>query len=78
MILKVHLEGAASYDVGDEIWQVTLSNAIQAEAESIVYSAGSDLLESGDNQLRDRIVAEMSGALLQVGKRKFARLVDAR
>jgi hypothetical protein len=67
MILKVHLEGAASYDVGDEIWQVALSNAIQAEAESIVYSAGSDLLESGDNQLRDRTVAEMSGALLQVG-----------
>jgi hypothetical protein len=67
MILKVHLEGAASYDVGDEIWQVALSNAIQAEAESILYSAGSDLLESGDNQLRDRIVAEMSGALIQVG-----------
>jgi hypothetical protein len=67
MILKAHLEGAASCDVGDEIWQVALSDAILAEAESIVYSAGSDLLESGHDQLRDRIVAEMSEALSQVG-----------
>jgi hypothetical protein len=67
MILKAHLEGAASYDVGDEIWHVALSDAIQAEAECIVFSAGSDLLESGHNQLRDRIVAEMSEALSQVG-----------
>ena len=67
MILKVHLDGAASYDVGDEIWQVALNDAVQAEAESIVYAAGSDLLESGPNQLRDRIVAEMSEALSEVG-----------
>jgi hypothetical protein len=67
MILKVHLQGVASCDVGDEIWQVALSDAILAEAESIVYSAGSDLLESGHDQLRDRIVAEMSEALSQVG-----------
>jgi hypothetical protein len=67
MILKVHLDGAASYDVGDEIWQMALSDAIQAEAESIVYAAGSDLLESGPNHLRDRIVADMSEALSQVG-----------
>jgi hypothetical protein len=66
MILKVHLDGGASYDVGDEIWQMALGDAIQAEAESIVYAAGSDLLESGHNQLRDRIVAEMSEALSQV------------
>ena len=31
MILKVHLEGAAYYDVGDEIWQVALSDPIRAE-----------------------------------------------
>jgi hypothetical protein len=47
MILKVHLEGAASYDVGDEIWRVARSDAILAEAERIVYSVGSNLLESG-------------------------------
>jgi hypothetical protein len=60
MILIAHLEGAASYDVGDEIWQVALGDAIRAEAESIVYAAGSDLLESGPNHLRGRIVAGMS------------------
>jgi hypothetical protein len=67
MILKVHLEGGASHDVGDEIWQETLGDAIRAEAESIVYTAGPDLLAAGYNQLRDRIVAEMSGALSEVG-----------
>jgi hypothetical protein len=67
MILKAHLVGAASHDVGDEIWQVALGDAIQAEAECIVYNAGSDLLESGQDRLRDRIVAEMSEALSQVG-----------
>jgi hypothetical protein len=46
---------------------MALSDAFQAEAECIVYSAGSDLLKSGHNQLRDRIVAEMSEALSQVG-----------
>jgi hypothetical protein len=66
MILKADIDGVASYDVGDEIWQFALSDAIQAEAECIVYSAGSELLESGHNQLRDRIVAEMSQALSQV------------
>jgi hypothetical protein len=67
MILKAHFQGAASHDVGDEIWQEALGDAIRAEAESIVYAAGSDLLESGPNLLRDRIVAEMSEALSDVG-----------
>jgi hypothetical protein len=67
MILKVHLEGVASHDIGDEIWQEALGDAIRAEAESIVYSAGPDLVEAGQSQLRDRIVAEMSEALSEVG-----------
>ncbi len=67
MILKVHLQGAASHDVGDEIWQEALGDAIRAEAESIVYTAGPDLLAAGHSQLRDRIVAEMSEALSEVG-----------
>lgn len=73
MILKVHLQGAASYDVGNEIWQEALSDAIQAEAESIVYCGGSDLIESGHNQLRDRIIAEMCEALSGVGDTYRAR-----
>jgi hypothetical protein len=73
MILKVHLQGAASYDVGDEIWQETLADAIQAEAETIASYAGSDPLQSSDqaqrNALRDRIVGEMTSALVSVGDR---------
>ena len=73
MILKVHLHGAASYDVGDEIWQESLADAIHAEAETIASYAGSDLLESPDqahrDALRDRIVDEMTSALVSVGDR---------
>jgi len=72
MILKVHLDGAASYDVGDEIWQARLAEAIHAEAETIASYAGSDLLQSSSDQaqrnaLRDRIVGEMTAALISVG-----------
>jgi hypothetical protein len=67
MILKVHLQGAASYDVGDEIWQESLADAIHAEAETIAGYAGSDLFESPDqadrDALRDRLVDEMTSAL---------------
>jgi hypothetical protein len=73
MILKVHGQGAASYDVGDEIWQESLAAAISAEAETIVGYAGSELLGSPDQAhrdvLRDRIVDEMTSALVSVGDR---------
>ena len=73
MILKVHLHGAASYDVGDEIWQEPLAQVIYAEADMIAGYAGSDLLESPDqghrDALRDRIVKEMTAALVTVGDR---------
>ena len=73
MILKVHLDGAASHDVGDEIWHESRVDAIHAEAETIASYAGSDLLESSDqaqrNALRDRIVGEMTAALVRVGDR---------
>ena len=76
MILKVHLDGAASYDVGDEIWHESLADAIHAEAETIASYAGSDLLQSSDqahrNALRDRIVREMTVALVSVGDRYSA------
>jgi hypothetical protein len=79
MILKVHLQGAPSYDVGDEIWQESLANAIHAEAETIAGYAGSDLLESPDqahrDALRDQIVGKMTSALVNVGDRTAARTV---
>ena len=73
MILKVHLDGAASYDVGDEIWHESLADTIHCEAETIASYAGSDLLQSADqaqrNALRDRIVREMTVALVSAGDR---------
>jgi hypothetical protein len=73
MILKVHLQGAASYYVGDDIWHESLAEAIHAEAETIAGYAGSELLESPDQAhrdvLRDRIADEMTSALVSVGDR---------
>jgi hypothetical protein len=71
MILKVHVPGAPSYEIGDEIWQESLADAICAEAEIIAADAGADLLESPDqahrDALRDRLIVDMTGALGQVG-----------
>ena len=47
LILHVHLPGAEPYEVGDEIWQQSLAEAIPAEAQIIADDAGADLLESG-------------------------------
>lgn len=73
MILKVHLQGAPSYDVGDEIWQMGLADAITADAEMIAGYAEADLLQPPDHAhrdaLRDRIVREMTSALVTVGDR---------
>ena len=73
MILKVHLQGGASFDVGDEIWQESLTDAIRAEADTIAGYTGSELPESQDradrDALRDRIVDEMTSALVSVGDR---------
>jgi hypothetical protein len=71
MILNVHVPGAHPYDVGDEIWQEALEDAIRAEAETIASYAGSELLESPDQShrdaLRDQVIAEMTRALVGVG-----------
>jgi hypothetical protein len=71
MILKVHLEGAPWYEIGDEIWQVSLEDAIRSEAELIGRYAGEDVLEATSEQpqgaLAARIVAEMTEGLTKVG-----------
>jgi hypothetical protein len=48
MVLNVHVLGATPYEIGDEIWQesLTLTDAIRAEAEIIAAYADADLLES--------------------------------
>jgi hypothetical protein len=71
LILQVHVPGAEPYKIGDEIWQQSLGDAIRAEAETIADYAGPDLLRlsghAGRLALRDRIVAEMTVALRQIG-----------
>ncbi len=67
LILQVHLPGAEPYEIGDEIWQQPLADAIRAEAEVIAEHAGRDLLpipsQATRAVLRDRISADMTAAL---------------
>jgi hypothetical protein len=71
VILQVHLAGADPYQMGDELWQQSLPDAIRTEAEIIADHAGSDLLPmpspAARVALRDRVVAEMTAALQQIG-----------
>lgn len=73
MILKVHLDGAPWYEVGDEIWQVSLEDAIRSEAELIASYATDqppDAGALGDRETPvDRIATEMSASLTRVGDR---------
>ena len=76
MILNIHLHGASSYDVGDEIWQQPLADAIATEAETIAHYAPADLCRSlgraDHDALRDRTIAEMTAALQRAGDRYTA------
>ena len=71
LILHLHLDGAEPYELGDEIWQQSLADAIRAEAQTIAEHAGPDLLRlSGQADrvaLRDRLIAEMTAALRHAG-----------
>lgn len=71
MILKAHLQGAPDYEIGDEIWQESLTDAITAGAEMIASHARAGPLQSPDQShrdaLRDRIVREMTSALVRAG-----------
>jgi hypothetical protein len=71
LTLRVHLAGAEAYELGNEIWQQSLPNAIRAEAKIIADHAGTDLLHrpgrAGRVALRDRVIAEMTAALQQAG-----------
>lgn len=71
VILRVHLPGAPEYEIGDEIWQQSLADAIAAEAQTIASYAGPELAPSPDEAhrepLRDQIIHEMTRALVGVG-----------
>jgi hypothetical protein len=69
--LHVHMPGAGSYEIGDEIWQASLDEAIEAEARTIADYASPDLLEhdtgASRNQLRDQVIADMTRVLRRAG-----------
>lgn len=71
LILQVHLPGAEPFQLGDELWQQPLADAIRAEAENIAEHAGRDLLpvlsQATLAVLRDRLIAEMTAAMQHVG-----------
>jgi len=67
LFLHALVPGAIPYEIGDEIWQQSLADAMEAEAEAIADDAGADELEdSGEasrKQLRDEVIADMTAAL---------------
>jgi hypothetical protein len=68
MILKVHVHGAAPYNVGDEIWQEPLAGVIRAEADTIAsYADAATLGDATRDALRDRVTCEMTTALVSAG-----------
>jgi len=69
--VHVHVPGAEPYEIGEEIWQQSLAEAIASEAQTIAEDAGADLLEDNSeasrNQLRDQVIADMTRALVRAG-----------
>jgi hypothetical protein len=68
MILKIHLDEAGSYDVGDEIWHESLADVIRAEADMIASYGDARVVGAATRvELRDRIIFEMTAALVSAG-----------
>jgi hypothetical protein len=71
LILYVDLPGVHPYEIGPEIWQVPIADAIGDEADAIAYASTADHLgeptPADHDRLRDRVVAEMTGALTAAG-----------
>ena len=70
-ILRVNLPGVAPYEIGPEIWQVSIADAIGDGADAIAYAATAELLDeptpAGAKRLRDRVIEEMTAALAAAG-----------
>ena len=71
LFLHALVPGAVPYEIGDEIWQQSLAEAIEAEAQTIADDAGADQLEDSSeasrNQLCDQVIADMTAALTRAG-----------
>jgi hypothetical protein len=71
MILIAHLAGATPRHVGEEIWECSLADAIEAEAGAVLERARTELPTPARaayrRELRRRVAEEMAAALVQVG-----------
>ena len=68
MILNVHIPGARDHEIGHDIWQEPLADAIRFEAENVAfYAEDSNLLASPDQAHRDELRDPIIAALTQVG-----------
>jgi hypothetical protein len=68
MIISAQLAGSQWYEVGDRIWPEPLADAIRAEADMIAGHANTQHLETAmKDALRDRIISEMTAALVCAG-----------
>src|SRR5947208_2722596 len=71
MILKVHVDGADCHDIGEELWQESLTEALRAEAEVIAQDIAFALPDAHAPErhvwLLRRVLAEMTEALVRVG-----------
>ena len=69
--LHVHVPGAEPYEIGDEVGQHSLAEAIAAEARTIAEDAGADVLEDSSeasrHELREQVIADMTRALRRAG-----------
>jgi hypothetical protein len=68
MILRVHVPDAPGYAIGDEIWNISLAEAIAAEAAIIAETVWETTRESR-SMVRAQIAAEMSEELHEIGDR---------
>jgi hypothetical protein len=74
MHLQIHLPGADPYPIGDELGDLSLSDAITEESAVIADAVESaDLLHEptpeAREQLRDRVILEMTAQLVHPGDR---------
>ena len=73
MLLRMGIPGVSPHEIGDEIWNEALVDAIEAEAEALARRAAPAILQvtnSGAREiLRRRVASDMTVTLRSVGDR---------
>jgi hypothetical protein len=76
MSLRVHVDGSEPYPIGEEIWDMSLTEAVAEEADTIASDVGSDQLAEDTaaerSALAESVRAAMAAALQAPGDRYLA------